>query len=158
MTDRILRQAAVPTGAVVLPNANGTAPGLYLVAQSDGGKPATHLFLLPGPPRELCNRCSEESSLCRSFGRIVPRASLMTVGRSGLRVGESVVEAAVGAQLLALPDLELGYCARPGEVDVRVLGSRLGSWTKPERLLRQAFPLRFSPPITKTSKMSSCGC
>ncbi|HEX5175409.1 MAG TPA: competence/damage-inducible protein A, partial [Chthoniobacteraceae bacterium] len=49
MTDRILRQAEVPRGAVVLPNDNGTAPGLYLAAEA--GTP--HLFLLPGPPREL---------------------------------------------------------------------------------------------------------
>ena len=54
-------------------------------------------------------------------------------------VGESVVEAAVGAQLLALPDLELGYCAHAGEVDVRVLGSG-PLLDEAERLLRQAFP------------------
>jgi nicotinamide-nucleotide amidase len=37
-------------------------------------------------------------------------------------MGESYVEEAVGAQLLALPGLELGYCARMGEVDLRVIG------------------------------------
>jgi nicotinamide-nucleotide amidase len=41
------RQAMVPDGARVLPNANGTAPGLYLEA----GEQA--LVLLPGPPGEL---------------------------------------------------------------------------------------------------------
>ena len=49
MTDRISRQAYVPEGAEVLPNDFGTAPGLYLPAQN--GIP--HLFLFPGPPREL---------------------------------------------------------------------------------------------------------
>ena len=49
MTDRISRQAYVPEGAAVLPNDFGTAPGLYLPAQN--GIP--HLFLFPGPPREL---------------------------------------------------------------------------------------------------------
>src|SRR6187455_1137432 len=49
MTDRILRQANVPTGAVVLPNANGTAPGLYLVSPVKEGTSESHLFLLPGP-------------------------------------------------------------------------------------------------------------
>src|SRR6202171_4705713 len=33
MTDRIPRQAQVPAGAKVLPNENGTAPGLYLRAK-----------------------------------------------------------------------------------------------------------------------------
>jgi nicotinamide-nucleotide amidase len=37
-------------------------------------------------------------------------------------VGESLVEEAVGAQLLELPGLELGYCARLGEVDLRLVG------------------------------------
>ena len=38
-------------------------------------------------------------------------------------MGESYVEEAVGAQLLAISGLELGYCARMGEVDLRVIGS-----------------------------------
>jgi nicotinamide-nucleotide amidase len=41
------RQAMVPSGARVLENANGSAPGLWL---DDGAKV---VLLLPGPPREL---------------------------------------------------------------------------------------------------------
>jgi nicotinamide-nucleotide amidase len=41
------RQAMVPRGADVLPNPNGTAPGLWF---EKGG---TALVLLPGPPREM---------------------------------------------------------------------------------------------------------
>jgi nicotinamide-nucleotide amidase len=41
------RQAMVPRGADVLPNPNGTAPGLWLE------KGRTALLLLPGPPREM---------------------------------------------------------------------------------------------------------
>ena len=41
------RQAMVPRGADVLPNPNGTAPGLWL----EQGR--TALVLLPGPPREM---------------------------------------------------------------------------------------------------------
>src|SRR4029077_20477533 len=41
------RQAMVPRGADVLPNPNGTAPGLRL----QNGR--TSLVLLPGPPREM---------------------------------------------------------------------------------------------------------
>ena len=37
-------------------------------------------------------------------------------------LGESAVEELVGAPLLAL-GLEVGYCARPGEVDLRLIGS-----------------------------------
>jgi len=41
------RQAMVPRGAVVLPNPNGTAPGLWI----ERGR--TAIALLPGPPREM---------------------------------------------------------------------------------------------------------
>ncbi len=41
------RQAMVPRGATVLPNLNGTAPGLWI----EHGKKM--ILLLPGPPREL---------------------------------------------------------------------------------------------------------
>lgn len=37
-------------------------------------------------------------------------------------VGESSVEQAIGEKVLAIPGIELGYCARPGEVDVRIIG------------------------------------
>ncbi len=49
MTENNRRQAMVPNGATVLPNANGTAPGLLLIDET-GDKT---MVLLPGPPREL---------------------------------------------------------------------------------------------------------
>jgi len=47
MPDNNRRQAQVIDGAVVLPNPNGSAPGLWI----DRGDKV--LFLLPGPPREM---------------------------------------------------------------------------------------------------------
>ncbi|MEI6349966.1 MAG: competence/damage-inducible protein A [Verrucomicrobiota bacterium] len=123
LTDRVRRQAQVPEGAIVLPNQNGTAPGLYLQypgGELTGGRPA-HVFLLPGPPREL-QPMFEQAALPILKG-IAPRGET-----HGCRVyhvlglGESNVEDLVGERLLAISDLELGYCARPGEVDVRCIG------------------------------------
>jgi nicotinamide-nucleotide amidase len=37
-------------------------------------------------------------------------------------VGESLVEKAIGEKVLAIRGIELGYCARPGEVEVRIIG------------------------------------
>jgi nicotinamide-nucleotide amidase len=37
-------------------------------------------------------------------------------------MGESLVEEAIGERVLAIPGIELGYCARPGEVEVRIVG------------------------------------
>ncbi len=132
MTDRILRQAEVPGGAVVLPNENGTAPGLHLQTER------AHLFLLPGPPRELEPMFRE--SVVPILRTIVARDIAIECRTFRLTgVGESIVEAAVGKQILALEEIELGYCARPGEVDVRLLG-RTERLNEAEALIRAAFP------------------
>src|SRR5581483_11731172 len=47
MPDINRRQGMVPRGAVVLPNPNGTAPGLWI----EHGR--AKIVLLPGPPREM---------------------------------------------------------------------------------------------------------
>lgn len=121
MTNRILRQAMVPQGAEVLPNENGTAPGLYLAARETASS-SPYLFLLPGPPREL--QPMFDQSVLPILHRIVRHEKPLAYhGYRMVGIGESVVEEAVGEQLLALPGIELGYCARMGEVDLRVIGS-----------------------------------
>lgn len=120
LTDRVARQADVPQGATVLPNEHGSAPGLYLPADAATRRP--HLFLLPGPPRELHPMFRD--SVLPILRSILPGAA--AIERRMFRVagmGESLVEEAVGADLLALPGLELGYCARPGEMDLRLVGN-----------------------------------
>ena len=47
-----LKQALCPVGADILPNPNGTAPGIYVPPRLNG-RTNCALFLLPGPPREL---------------------------------------------------------------------------------------------------------
>jgi nicotinamide-nucleotide amidase len=120
-TPGIARQADVHAGAEVLPNQNGSAPGLYLRANINPPIQSPHLFLLPGPPREL-------QPMFRAFvapilRSIVPASDL--VERRLYKIankGESLVEEAIGDRVLSIPGIELGYCARPGEVDVRIVG------------------------------------
>src|SRR5207302_6071155 len=52
-TERVARQADVPSGAHVLANDNGSAPGFYLRANINPQIQSPHIFVLPGPPREL---------------------------------------------------------------------------------------------------------
>jgi nicotinamide-nucleotide amidase len=116
MGARIARQAQRPAEAVVLANEFGTAPGLYFAARAD----TPHLFLLPGPPREL-QPMFEAAAVPILRALAPPREVAMRTWRiSG--IGESTVEEAVGEPLLAL-GIELGYCARPGEVDLRTIGT-----------------------------------
>jgi nicotinamide-nucleotide amidase len=120
-TSGIARQAEVPIGSEILPNQNGSAPGLYLRENINPQIKSPHLFLLPGPPREL-------QPMFRDFvvpilRSIVPASAL--IERRLYRVadmGESLVEEAIGDRVLAIPGIELGYCARPGEVEVRIVG------------------------------------
>jgi nicotinamide-nucleotide amidase len=120
-TSGIARQADVPAGAEVLANQNGSAPGLYLRANINAKIQSPHLFVLPGPPREL-------QPMFRAFAipilrSIVPVSAL--IERRLYKIadkGESLVEEAIGDHVLAIPGVELGYCARPGEVEVRIVG------------------------------------
>lgn len=117
--ERVKLQALRPREAAVLWNPHGTAPGLHFSAVPEKRTP--HIFLLPGPPRELMPMVRE---------KLVPiLASLLPAGsRSEMRtfrvvgIGESVVEEKVGEPLLAM-GIEVGYCARPGEVDLRLIGA-----------------------------------
>ena len=117
----IARQADVPAGAQVLSNENGSAPGFYLKANINPRIASPHVFVLPGPPREL-------QPMFNKFAIPILHSIIggpLPVERRMYRlagVGESVVEEAIGEKVLAIPGVELGYCARPGEVDVRIIG------------------------------------
>ena len=117
----IARQAEVPAGAEVLVNEVGSAPGFYLKANINPRIPSPHVFVLPGPPREL-------QPMLRKFAMPILQSIIevpVPVERRSYWIagmGESVVEEAIGEKVLAIPDIELGYCARPGEVEVRIIG------------------------------------
>jgi len=120
-TERVSRQAYVPEGAAVFLNESGTAPGLYLPANINSSIQSPHLFLLPGPPRELQPMFRESvTPTLRSLALNPPSFERRMYKIASM--GESLVEAAIGEKVLAIPGIELGYCARPGEVDVRIVG------------------------------------
>jgi nicotinamide-nucleotide amidase len=121
----IARQALVPNGAQILPNENGSAPGLYLKADVNPKIRSPHIFLLPGPPRELQPMFRESAmSFLRSIVKGPPRFERRFYKIAYM--GESLIEEAIGKRILAIPGVELGYCARPGEVDVRIIGEHAG--------------------------------
>ena len=120
-TARIARQAEVPAGAQILPNESGSASGLYFRADINPRIRSPHLFLLPGPPRELQPMFREfVIPILRSIVQVPLSIERRLYKIAG--VGESIVEETIGEKVLAIPGIELGYCARPGEVDVRILG------------------------------------
>lgn len=128
----------VPEGAEVFINNHGTAPGLAMRVDEDGKwrmengnipwtpsatihPPSSRwLIMLPGPPRELRPMFDEYvvPLLKREFAdEIFVCRTLRSTG-----VGESRVQEYVENDLqpLVKRGLEIGYCARPGAVDVRL--------------------------------------
>jgi nicotinamide-nucleotide amidase len=116
----IARQADVPAGAQVLPNENGSAPGFYLKANINPRISSPHVFVLPGPPREL--QPMFRKYVMPILRSLAPSSAIEQLIYKIAGMGESTVEEAIGEKVLAIPGIELGYCARPGEVDVRIIG------------------------------------
>jgi nicotinamide-nucleotide amidase len=131
LPESIYVQALVPVGAQVLPNRNGTAPGL---AMDEGGQ---LVLLLPGPPRELKPMFEEYvlPVLDKHFGS-QPRFDCRTFKVVGL--AESIVEEKVAPALADLPDLELGYSAKMGEVEVRIISDLKSTADEAEKQIRAA--------------------
>lgn len=116
MNDLQKAQAMVPEGGVVLDNKFGTAPGLII--END----KTVAVLLPGPPREL-KPIWENGALPwlrKKFAGRLPPAHEVTLRILGM--GETRVQILIEEKVKALGAVEVGYCARPGEVDLRLIG------------------------------------
>ena len=120
MAEANRKQALAPVGCDVLPNPNGTAPGIYIPPRINGRSDCA-LFLLPGPPRELQPMVHAE---------VVPRLRALTGGALPAAsvelkftgIGESDFHQGIDARLAKIEGLEYGYCARIGEVDLRLIG------------------------------------
>ncbi len=114
MTDNNRRQAMVIDGAEVLPNPQGTAPGLYY--RDDSGV----VILLPGPPRELrplfIDECEPRLALIESPLRY-HTASLRIAG-----MGESDVDARIGPIYSAESRAVTTILSAPGEIQLHIRG------------------------------------
>ncbi len=130
MTDMQNPQGMVPEGGVVLPNANGTAPGL--VVEND----RIVAILLPGPPNELRPMWENEALpwLRKRFAAELGPISEVTLRVLG--IGETRVQMMVEEDIKALGPVEIGYCARPGEVDLRLIAPDAALLTKAAELAR----------------------
>lgn len=116
-------QALVPEGALVLPNPNGTAPGLAIeIPHSALRIPQSKwLILLPGPPREL--RPMFTASVVPLLEKIFPdREPILSRTLRTVGLGESLIEERIAPKLQKLvgDGLQIGYCAHMGQVDVRL--------------------------------------
>lgn len=122
MTPNNLKQAYRFERCEVLPNANGTAPGLWV--EQDGRV----LCMLPGPPNELQPMVREQLiPRLAKLGLLLDREAYVQFRTAG--IGESALE----TKLQPIfdrhgPALSVAFCAHQGMVDCRVSspGGELG--------------------------------
>ena len=110
-SDAIDTQAQVPEGAEILPNDNGTAPGLLMIS------PTTLWALLPGPPREM-KPMFENYLLPRILEREEKHLEVLTVRICGLP--ESRVEAGADKAIAGIPGLHFAICLKNDCIMIRL--------------------------------------
>ena len=114
MTDNNLKQAYRFADGAVLPNAHGTAPGLWF---SRDGKV---LVMLPGPPNELQPMFTDQViPLLAELGLLAVQETYVQVRTAG--VGESALETRLQPVFDRFGDrLSVAFCAHQGQVDCRL--------------------------------------
>jgi len=121
MAEANRKQALTLVGADVLPNANGTAPGIYVPPRLNGRSNCA-VFLLPGPPRELYPMFHVEvSPRLKALAGLETANAALELKFTG--IGESDFHDGIDQRLSEVPGLEYGYCAHIGEVDLRLIGN-----------------------------------
>jgi nicotinamide-nucleotide amidase len=122
MTANNLKQAYVFERGEVLPNANGTAPGLWV--EQDGKV----LIMLPGPPNEMQPMLTDQVIPRLAARRLLDeREAYVQLRTAG--VGESALETKLQPIFdRAGPGLSVAFCAHTGAVDCRV-SSLNGAYT-----------------------------
>lgn len=113
MPENNAKQADIPEGAIPLPNASGTAPGIF-IELTERGKV---VILLPGPPFELEPMFDTYAfpRLRRMSGRILVSHNLHVMG-----MGESEVEMHLIDLMRSSENPTLAPYAKEGEMRLRV--------------------------------------
>jgi len=110
------KQGDVITGATVLPNANGTAPGQWITGKFEGEERI--IILLPGPPHEL-KALFDEQCMARLQGRLPPQFIASRVLRVAL-MGESQCDARVAPIYKRYADVDTTILAAAGEIQLHL--------------------------------------
>ena len=111
-----LKQADVITGATVLPNANGSAPGQWMSGKYEGRERI--IMLLPGPPFEL-KALFEEQCVDRLRAKLPPQfIATRELKITGL--GESACDARVAPIYKLFTDVQTTILAGAGEIQLHL--------------------------------------
>jgi len=106
------RQALIPTGAEILVNHHGTAPGLWISAETN------HVVLLPGPPSEL--KPMFEKHCATRFQQLAGGVALARRVFRTTGLGESSLDARIAPIYKQYKNVETTILAKPGQVEIRL--------------------------------------
>jgi nicotinamide-nucleotide amidase len=112
MTPNNAQQADMITGAVILPNPNGSAPGQWISGKYEGRERL--IILLPGPPFEL-KAMFDEQCVERLRAKLPP-AYIATRVLKVAMLGESLVDARVAPIYKRYTDVQTTILAGAGDV------------------------------------------
>lgn len=110
-TENNWKQAMIPEGALILPNHNGTAPGVIVKTEKN------HIILLPGPPHEL-EPMFEESVV--PYIQSLEEQIIHSVTVKVCGIGESKVETIIKDMIDEQTNPTIATYAKTGEVHIRV--------------------------------------
>jgi nicotinamide-nucleotide amidase len=110
------KQADVVTGATMLTNSNGTAPGQWISGKSDGREKI--IVLLPGPPHEL--KSLFETGVLERLRAKVPKRYIATRVLKITGMGESACDARVAPIYKRYTDVNTTILAGPGEIQLHL--------------------------------------
>lgn len=122
MTPNNAQQADVIAGAVVLPNANGTAPGQWISGKYESREKI--ILLLPGPPHEL--KALFDQQCMERLRAKLPQQFIATRELKVAMMGESACDARVAPIYKRYTDVQTTILAGAGEVQLH-LKSRAAS-------------------------------
>jgi nicotinamide-nucleotide amidase len=116
MSANNLKQADLITGATVLPNPNGTAPGQWITGKFEGRERI--IILLPGPPHEL--KALVETQVVARLRAKLPQAFIATRLLKIAGIGESNCDARVAPIYTTFPDIRTTILAGAGEIQLHL--------------------------------------
>jgi nicotinamide-nucleotide amidase len=125
MPENNLRQTDVIDGAIILTNANGSAPGQYIDTVLPGPNGTAHrkiVILLPGPPREL--KGMFQAAVLPILAPILPSRFLAKRQLRMALIPESQVDARTAPIYKQYPDIETTILAGHAEIQLHFLCAR----------------------------------
>ncbi len=115
-TENNAKQADIISGATVLSNRNGTAPGQWITGSYDGNEKI--IILLPGPPHEL-KPLFEEQCLERLREHLPPAFIASRVLKVAM-LGESHLDDRIAPIYRRYPNVQTTILAYAGEIEIHL--------------------------------------